>query len=530
MPDRCPQDSGLWPAVMGELIAEHVRSHIDRCGRCADRVRSFQTQLQSFHGRLIFPAASEPGSPELPESIGEYALLAVLGRGGQADVYRAWHPRLRIDVVLKWYRHTLPDIPETPHWSRSMQALCTVRHPNLGQLYDAGVEQGRPYLVMEYVRGHTLGKWMETFQPSLLRILKVLSDVARAVEAVHQHGALHLDLKPENILIDEAGNPRVIDFSMARFSNGISEDVLPPATPEYMSPEQCIGDMDRIGVASDVYGMGAVLFSVLTGKTLRSPDHLTLEPDWKLLRNAPHGVARICRRALSIQPEKRQKSAIAFARDLDRYLRSTHWTGKVFSSAALILAGWAFMITPEVTSEVPDFRSYIAAKQASDSGRNSTIQLTSHIETQGKPYWSLTTCGASSAKIQPQEVIAARSPGGSWRSKVNLSVSPTVGPCLLVVCNEADWQAMPTALSSELSLLTNDSDTPLYAEIDERGVRWQNADGETQLRLQNQLRPVVDNIQLMQKSSIREFQALLTIPPRTSDTVTDWMKTRNTQK
>ncbi len=221
----CPEESALWPAVMGDSRTPATSLHVEGCETCQQRVIALRKEVEAIQGvtcRESPPNTSPPPLEPLPEIIGEYSILARLGSGGQADVYRAWHPRLKTDVVIKWFRKDAFPETQSHEIAIAAQTLSTIRHPYLAQVFDVGVEQGRQFIIMEYISGQTFSAWIRRFQPTVPRIAAVLAKAARAVDAVHKQGALHLDLKPSNILVDEEGNPRVIDFGMARISGSNS--------------------------------------------------------------------------------------------------------------------------------------------------------------------------------------------------------------------------------------------------------------------------------------------------------------------
>jgi serine/threonine protein kinase len=518
MIDACPHSSLLWPAVAGEAVDSSVETHIRRCHRCSEQVERLKDDLLSIRAAGAFDVPLDSAEPELPKKIGEFEVLAKLDQGGQADVYRAWHPRLRIDVVVKWYRLTMGRRDEIQHWESNASALSAIRHPNLGQLYDVGVDRGRPFQVMEYVRGDTLQTWIKKFQPTLLRVLKVLSEVGRAVDFVHQQGALHLDLKPGNILIDDSGTPRVIDFGMARTSNGRTLSLtMSPGTPEYMSPEQCAGDGARIGITSDVYGLGAVLFSVLSKEAPRTEELLALEPDWNLIRHAPRPLRKICQRAMAVRPEQRQASALAWSRELDRFVEWQRWSGR-FASTAVSLAGvLALGFGIIMFQKSPDSEFHVQVDWKAEPLARPSWQVMATAQTRYKPLWLLMTGGTPPTPIRPdtlsQESFSSETP--TWNSEATVEMSRETGPCLLVSYESRDLDIAAINFSRELQAIST-SETPLLtAQIGPGEIDWSDTIDHWPSPDRNKLIDTVQRIQKRYTAHLKAFRAVLIIPPRT---------------
>ena len=452
--DLCPEDNQLWSIVMGDSIDSDLRQHLEICVNCQQRVAALRQDVQAVRSAgWNSPLKDNPiddTEEALPESIGEYTLLARLGSGGQADVYRAWHPRLKTDVVIKWFRKNAYLEMDPNQLTSDAQILSTIRHPYLGRVFDVGIEQGRHFIIMEYVSGHTFSAWIRGFRPTIPRIAAVLANAARAVDAVHRHGALHLDLKPDNILVDDDGNPRVIDFGMARLQGTASHRslLLAPGTPEYMSPEQCAGDSGRISVSSDVYGLGAVLYSALCQQPIRTVEKMTLEPDWSLIHHVPWGLRRICRRALSTRPEDRYESAVTFAKVLETFAEQ-HSTARRSVAVVAMLLGIASCNWGLVSSSI--------------NPAMATLNVQSHHRSESKEYTvSKTKCSAVLAKRRRPCVIIATASTAPVRAselvrisdadcrigqlandQTSIQVSDDAGPHLIMACAEREWEQSP---------------------------------------------------------------------------------------
>lgn len=517
MTDDCPEDSELWPLATGETVDEALSSHVDLCKRCTQQVQALQAEFESIRGAGAFCESTTTETAQLPEQIGEYKILSFLAFGGQADVYRAWHPRLNIDVVVKWYRPCITESVQN-EWVAAATTLCAVNHSHLGRLFDIGVDRGRPYQVMEFVRGCTLGDWIRRFRPTLLRIMTVLAQVARAVDAVHQIGALHLDLKPENVLIDELGHPRVIDFGMTPISNGRSVLLtMSQGTPEYMSPEQCAGDGERIGIASDVYGLGAVLYFAMTGQTPRSEKQLTLEPNWKLLRGSPARLVRICRKAMAVHGMSRHQSAADFAQDLDRYVELHHWTGRSLSTFVSVVGCLGLLIgiattpsRPAVTFSVMS-RNHFSTPDDSDS----TVQLESR--TPYPPQWQVTTSQSGPTRITEKKTtqVPESASEPQWVSQLDLDFLASSGPCLVVA---GDPKGPVIDCSQRVQKLDVAPNSWAMVQITPSGIQWNGLLEELPDLDRDRVVRAIEHIRQEFAARQTEFLATLILPPAIAST------------
>lgn len=457
---QCPEDIRLWPVVLEGSVDHELQSHLDQCAACQDRLNSLRNVVHAVR-EIGWEGSPEPrpvlpASP-LPESIGEYPILSRLGSGGQAEVYRAWHPRLKTDVVIKWFRPDAFAEADSSQLTFLAQIFCTIRHPNLGQVYDVGTEQGRHFMIMEYIKGHQFSVWVRKFKPTIPHIAAVLSKAARAVDAVHKQGALHLDLKPGNVMIDDLGDPRVIDFGMAQLQGHGDQRslLLAPGTPEYMSPEQCAGDANHISVASDVYGLGAVLYAALCDHPIRTTDHMCLAPDWSLIHRAPWPIRRICHKALAVRPQDRHVSAHALADDLDRFAER-HTRLRRILAAALVLLGTGSLLWGAfgAHSSPPKVRLVIEdRRQSTSSGRLiNEMKCSVVLSNYRQPGLIIATATAAPTEIgklieesDADWRIARLNQSNSW-----IQVESSAGPYLVLAYAKREWQEVPPESLTQL--------------------------------------------------------------------------------
>ncbi len=272
-------------------------------------------------------------------TLGHYRILEPLGRGGMGVVYKAYHPGLDRMYALK-VMQVSPDTPADPieRFLREARAVAKIgKHPNIVQVHDVGQQGSTYYLAMDLVDGQPLDRAIGGRPMPNRTIAEVAVKVARALEVAHAAGIVHRDLKPSNILLGRDGTPQVSDFGLARDVSAparerLSQEGQVLGTLQYMSPEQASGEQARVGPASDVYGLGATLYEMLTG---RSPflgenqfeiwSHVVSDdppPPRAINANVHPDLETICLKCLEKDPAKRYLSAQELAEELQRFLQN----------------------------------------------------------------------------------------------------------------------------------------------------------------------------------------------------------------
>ncbi|MBN2594212.1 MAG: SUMF1/EgtB/PvdO family nonheme iron enzyme [Sedimentisphaerales bacterium] len=231
--------------------------------------------LEGFEEQATVQAGPEIEGPG--GWIGRYKLLSVLGEGGMGIVYLAEQIEpVKREVALKVIKPGMDSRRVLARFEAEQQALALLEHPHMARVYDAGLApSGRPYFVMEYVKGIPITQHCDKYGLTIEERLSLFLHVCKAIQHAHQKGIIHRDLKPSNILVviqDQEMIPKVIDFGIARaISQPLTERTLYTeqgqiiGTPEYMSPEQAEMTSQDIDTRSDIYSMGAILYELLTG-------------------------------------------------------------------------------------------------------------------------------------------------------------------------------------------------------------------------------------------------------------------------
>ncbi len=257
-----------------------------------------------------------------PGSCGPYRLVRPLGSGGMGTVYLAERTdgEIQQSVAVKLLRADGHRPAFRKRFLRERQFLASLNHPSIVHVIDAGhTEDGRPYLVMEYVDGVPIDVYCGTIP--LRDRLTLFQRVCEGVAHAHQHLIIHRDLKPSNILVDAAGQPKLLDFGIARLldeTRDVTQTIERMLTPGYASPEQLNGTAQS--TATDVYSLGAVLYKLLTGRSPRESQGAA--PPSRLNPSLPGDLDYILRKALRPEPAERYASVEAFANDIRAFLES----------------------------------------------------------------------------------------------------------------------------------------------------------------------------------------------------------------
>jgi serine/threonine protein kinase len=270
---------------------------------------------------------------ELPEKIGRYEIRGRAGAGGMGLVLQGYEPELSRMVAIKFPK----DLPGQAgqllreRFARESRSLSSIRHPNLITLYEVGEHEGRPYAVLEWVEGKTLDALVREGRPLReSRAARLVAKVGMAAHYLHLNGYLHRDIKPENVLLRD-GEPVLADLGLVKETGddaGASLTVQGSAigTPDYAAPEQIRGDHEQTGPRSDVFGLGATLYYLLTGNPPRGEGRSLAQflaqqiaPPTRHRPDLDPALSDLCRRALARDPIRRFRSAQSFADSLIRW-------------------------------------------------------------------------------------------------------------------------------------------------------------------------------------------------------------------
>lgn len=326
-------DPGLRAAYLDEACGEDVSLR--------DEIESLLREHDSSSNLMRQPLQAFPFSDLKTRSIGPYQLLSKIGEGGMGQVWLAQRSdgALKRSVAIKLPYPGLHTREFLERFNRERDILASLAHPHIATLYDAGVAEGQPFLVLEYIEGEPITAYSERAQLDVRARIVLFRQVLEAVQYAHSHLVVHRDLKPSNILVTAGGQVKLLDFGIAKLigSEEALETELTQAggrilTPDYAAPEQITGK--AISTATDVYALGVVLYELLTGlrpwkrDSRRMLEEAILHDDPVLPSVASRerkGTLRgdldaIVLKALRKEPGQRYATANAFSEDLRRYL------------------------------------------------------------------------------------------------------------------------------------------------------------------------------------------------------------------
>ncbi len=353
-------DESRWPALLEELLRVE-RELLQRAGeepdaeeyrrRFPDSVAVVNAVFRPDPGRsevtgsdpattgAITSGGDHSGNSEaspgtLVRYFGDYELIREIGRGGMGIVYKARQISLNRSVALKMIRSAaLASEDELRRFQNEAEAIALLDHPHIVPILEVGNHEGQRYFSMKLIAGLSLDKKLVDYTTDPKSAARLLQKAAEAVHHAHQRGILHRDLKPANILLDDHGEPYVTDFGLAKRVEGDSELTHSGAimgTPAYMAAEQASGRRGAVTTSSDVYGLGAILYALMTARAPFVGDSIdeilehvrSASPSRPSKTNprAPRDLEVICLKCLEKEPARRYASAEAFAEDLGRYL------------------------------------------------------------------------------------------------------------------------------------------------------------------------------------------------------------------
>ncbi len=308
------------------------------CGACllATGLRADEAVVGGDLSDVASAKADDPSSqsPTLMD-FGDYELLEQIGRGGQGVVFRARQKSLNRIVALKVIG--LGQWATKAHLKRFRQeaeAAARLEHPGIVPIHEVGERDGSCYFSMKFIEGGQLDDVGKRTPMSIRQAAELIAKLAHTVHYAHEHGILHRDIKPGNILLDAKGEPHLTDFGLARLvesESTVTRTMEVLGTPSYMTPEQAVGNNATVSNTTDVYGLGAVLYQLLTGHppfaggTTYETIKLLLDTEPRQPRflnpKIDRDLGTICLKCLEKDPTRRYSSALSLAEDLERWLK-----------------------------------------------------------------------------------------------------------------------------------------------------------------------------------------------------------------
>ena len=252
---------------------DELRGEVEGMLREEERLEPLLGAVPADRARLVVNAVA--ADLPLPSRLGQYAISRLLGEGGMGLVYEAVQAAPHRRVALKVLRPGALSTEHRRRFEQEVEALGRLRHPGIAQIFEGGtlpMESGpHPFLAMELVDGLNILEHADRKELSVSQRFELLARVADAVQHAHERGVVHRDLKPENILVDGTGQPKILDFGVAHFTDHEMRKTLTRSgelvgTIAFMSPEQLLGDPAAVTAASDVYALGVLAYELLAGR------------------------------------------------------------------------------------------------------------------------------------------------------------------------------------------------------------------------------------------------------------------------
>ncbi len=282
------------------------------------------------------PSSPDPFSGSLPRRFGRYELLEELGRGGAGVIFKARQPGLdRLCAVKMLHEHSGTQAVRTELLMSEARAAATLDHSNIVGIYEVGEAEGHHFYSMEFVEGENLSAFVRSRMVSAQKAAFYAHKIAAAIEYAHSRGVTHCDLKPANVIMDQRGEPQITDFGLARqigaTAGGLSDPASGAGSPNFMAPEQASDRFGSIGPRTDVFGLGAILYYLLTDRppfrgetlddTIRAVTQLDPVRPRALRPGVPVDLETICLKCLEKRPGRRYQSMQEVTEELHRFLR-----------------------------------------------------------------------------------------------------------------------------------------------------------------------------------------------------------------
>jgi serine/threonine protein kinase len=383
---------------------------VSACPSCGKKLHVPVKPLQKKLGTGVFqldsptpapPSISDAGSTETskqdnPQMLGPYKIERHIGQGGMGFVYEALDTRLNRRVALKTIESG-SEISEQiiSRFRQEARNAAKLRHINIVSVHDVGRDHGFDYFTMDLIEGATLEKWRENSETTIRQLVVIVEKVARGLHYAHEQGILHRDVKPGNVMIDETGEPKIMDFGLARNTKDSSNLTLSGSvvgTPAYMAPEQTMGLSTELGPSVDIWGLGVMLYELLTKKspfdtgnvyqTIYAVLHNEPVAPRKLNKNIPSDLDAIILKCLEKEPARRYGTAAAFADDLKLWLEGS-------SISVRRATWWEKMVKRLQQNRAISMDEFMREQQARRRIEARKMELESRVESEAKQEWRL---------------------------------------------------------------------------------------------------------------------------------------------
>jgi ABC-type amino acid transport substrate-binding protein len=355
------------------------------------------------------------------KTLGQYQIIEPIGSGGTAQIYRAYQPSVRREVVVKVLSPSFQDDPGfVKQFAQEVDVITHLQHPHIIPVYDFGEQDGDVYIVMAYLRGGTLADRIDQPPGGLpdAETLRLFDLIALGLDYAHSRGIVHRDLKPNNILMDEGNNPYLADFGLAKFTEGKIEmtNTMMTGTAAYMAPE--IARTGKSTKRADIYALGIILFEMLTGKLpyqgktpykiLSAHVNQPIPKIREFRPDLPEAMQAVINKAIAKEPEDRFGSATEMAAALKATLNTPRSDSVVEKQdqpkwkIEASLLRWIFRVAIVILALAGIFfvASRFNGNEGPDIARNPTVYIAEAVTTPaGEAHWTFGCLGESQTAI-----------------------------------------------------------------------------------------------------------------------------------
>jgi WD40 repeat protein len=510
----CLSVNDLRAYLLGDLperVSCSVAAHLEVCAECEAAARQLDHQndplidslrqavrtgsVSAPHPALDLPetvigegAGAAPSSDPVPARlvIEGYSIVEELGRGGMSIAFKAWqvHPR-RLVVLKMVLAGAHAGAERRARFLAEADALARLSHPNIVQIYEVGENDGVPFLALEFMAGGSLARQLGGVPMQPRSAAALVEKLAGAVHYAHQQGIIHRDLKPANVMLAADGTPKIIDFGLAKQDRPeLTATGAILGTPSYMAPEQAAGDNRVVGPAADIYGLGAVLYELLTGRppfqgasaldTLEQVRSQEPVSPSQLQPRVPRDVCTICLKSLHKEPGRRYSYAGELADDLRRFLdgrpiraravgtgeRTWRWCRRNPAVASLLAAVAALLAAVAVVSTFYAAHQKAAATELAGALRDSEAKRWESLRDQARAMRMSRHPGQRVKSLQAiQEAMQLPLPSGHSLDELRTEAIAALALPDVEVLQE--WEGLPAGTVS----LDFDGNLERYARI-----------------------------------------------------------------
>jgi serine/threonine protein kinase len=389
------------------------------------------------------------------KQFGHYQIVAPLGEGGMAAVYKAYQPSMERYVAIKVLpRHMVTSEEFVLRFRREAKLLAQLQHPHILSVFDYGEADGYPYIVMPFVQGGTLSELIQKRSLSLADVRRIITQLGSALSYAHARGMIHRDIKPSNVLIDESNNCLLTDFGLARMveaSIKITTSGTVMGTPAYMSPEQGAGS--QIDPRSDIYSLGIILYEMVTGRVPYEAEtpvavvfkHIQdpLPSARKLNPNLPESLELILLKALAKNPDDRYQTAEDFVQAIQKALPENNSAYSLLEQKSTIVDSSASGINVQPVQST-DIQTNLGQKVVASKNLSPNRFSISAV-----PGFGAIALVAIMAVVGAKMFTSQISPTPAATNPVIENISPTNSPMPLLTSTSVPTSVSPTEVSSD---------------------------------------------------------------------------------